>query len=593
MRTLFVRLFLLFFAAGAFAQFPGGPLCADSTLRIGSGYGSAGDLFAQLPGTYFFDRGSIGLPAWGALFAAPPSQFNLVYDHFRMDDPLTGRADLNLVPVESIARQTLFADPASRPFPELAASQTLEIAGRDLAADSLRSQVAYRTGGNGYDDIDVRAGLRYSQHLRVNVGGVLKNYAGVDAPFEKYRAQKITVAFSRTFGRPWRADYRLLYTTSDLDLPLFSKPFLAPGLSQPHQKESRYDHGLELQYKERWQTLIQLTDHHRERYGYRHGVWDESTDALRVDLHSSANLHWRKLDGAAGVFLRNTALRGGDWGDHAARLVTAWGRATAHPGTGLAVSAQLALEKAGGGEGLALLPQLQVRSLLAAGWRTLVWYERSRSTASLAARFEQSPFAQGDPDLAPERADHLGVGLHRSTDAVQLFAAAGASRIADAVLLVWDDGRHTPRYQNQKEEWRFSLDGAAEWRISSWLTFWGKAKQLIFQEAPPCDQPETAAAGWLQINHRFFSGDLDLRLRFGCSFWGERHAALPWYAEASAERQRLGAATLPWFQATAIIKDAALFFMLQNPLGDEVAVTGTYPQPKRLIRWGFVWNFYN
>ncbi len=592
MRTLFFRLFLLVAAATVLAQHPNAPLYADSTLRIGSGYGSAGDLFAQLPGTFYFDRGSIGLPASGALFAAPPSQLALVYDHFRLDDPLTGRADLNIIPVESIARQTLFADPAGRAFPDLTASQTLEMTSRDLATDSLRSQVAYRTGGNGYDDIDVRAGLRYSQHLRVNAGGVLKNYAGITSPFEKYRSQKITLGLCRTFSRPWRVDYRLLYTTFDLDLPLFAKPLLAPGLSRPHQKENRYDHGLELLYKERWQTRLQITDHHRERYGFRHSLWDEGTDALRLDLRSTLRLHGRNLDGMTGLALRHTALRSGDWGDHDTSQLTVWGQAIVPFRTGMALTAQLALEEAQG-EGLALLPQLQLRWQPAAGWQGLVWMERSRAAASLAARFEQSPFGQGDPDLAPERADHLGIALHRRAASLQLFAAAGASHLSDAVLLAWETGRQAPLYQNQPEEWRFSLDGAAEWRISSWLTLWGKGKQMVFQHEVPCDQPRTAAAGWLQLNHRFFAGDLDLRLRFGCSFWGERQAPLPWYVEVSTERQRRGAATLPWFQASAVIKDAALFFMLQNPLGTDLAVTGAYPQPKGLIRWGFVWNFYN
>ncbi|HNW59057.1 MAG TPA: TonB-dependent receptor [bacterium] len=591
MRTLCIGLGLLLAAAGVLGQTPLEPLYADSTLRIGSGYGSAGDLFALLPGAYYFDRGSIGLPARGALFAAPSSRLHLVYDQFHLDDPLTGRADLNLIPVESIARQTLFAAPALRLFPELAASTTLEIAGRDLAADTLRSQVAYRTGGNGYDDIDVRAGLRYSQHLRINAGGVLKNYAGTTAD-DRYRAQKITVALSRTLGRQWQANYRLLYNTSDLDLPLFSQPLLAPGLTHPHQKERRYDHGLELRYADRWQTLIQLTDHHRERYGYRHSLWDESTDALRLDLRSMAHRSWRHLDGTAGLAFRSTNLKSHSWGDHAASLLSAWGSVSAQPASALFVTGQLLLQKADG-EAVALLPRLQLRYLISPLWQTLAWYERTRSAAALAARYEQSPFAQGDPGLDAERGDQFGWGVRRSTSALELFAAVSACRSADEVLLVWDAGRSAPRYRNQAVAWRYGLDGAATWRISSWLTLWGKAKQMFFQETIPCNQSETAAAGWLQLGHRLFRGDLDIRFRLGCSFWGARRAPLPWYVEDSGEQQHLAAAALPWLQATAVIKDATLFFTLQNPLGSDGAVVGAYPQPKRLIRWGFVWNFYN
>ncbi|OPZ81204.1 MAG: hypothetical protein BWY77_00746 [bacterium ADurb.Bin431] len=42
-----------------------------------------------------------------------------------------------------------------------------------------------------------------------------------------------------------------------------------------------------------------------------------------------------------------------------------------------------------------------------------------------------------------------------------------------------------------------------------------------------------------------------------------------------------------------VIRDATLFFALQNPLDIDYEVVRGYPQPRRLIRWGFVWNFYD
>jgi outer membrane cobalamin receptor len=573
------------------------PFFADSTSRIGSGYGSAADLFASFPAAYAFDRGSIGLPALGALFAASPARLALVYDRFCLADPLTGRSDLNLIPVESIATLALFTDAISRPFPGLAASQTLEITSRDLAADTLRSQVAYRTGGRGYDDIDVRAGLRYSERLSINAGGILKNYAGTTSQLEKYRAQKINLALTRTFGHHWRTAYCLLYNTFDLDLPLSDKPLLASTLAQPHQKESRYDHGLEVQYDERWLTTLQITDHHRERYGYRHSVWDERTDALRFDLRTMARLNWRSLEGTIGLDYRRTGMKSGDWGDHAATRFAGWGSVMARMTPALLAAAQLRIEKEDG-EAVALLPQVQLRYGLSQtpqvrAWQAIAWYERTRAAASLAERFEQSPFALGDPELSAESADHLGLGLRCSSAALQLFASVSASRLRDEVLLFWDASRLLPRYQNQPEQQRVSLDGSLAWRLSSWFTLTGKIKQMFYDETTSLNQPATAAISWLQINHIFFRRDLDIRLRLGCSFWGERRAPVPWYVEASPESALLAAVAVPWLQAAAVIKDATLFFLLQNPLGIDYQVVGGYPQPEQLIRWGFVWNFYN
>jgi len=55
----------------------------------------------------------------------------------------------------------------------------------------------------------------------------------------------------------------------------------------------------------------------------------------------------------------------------------------------------------------------------------------------------------------------------------------------------------------------------------------------------------------------------------------------------------LQAAAVPWLDLSVVIRDATLFFALQNPLGIDYEVIGGYPQPRQLIRWGFVWNFYD
>jgi len=624
MRRISAWLVLLMTAAGAQGQTMSAPFSADSTLRLGSGYGSAGDLFALLPGACYQDRGSVGLPALGALFAAPPNRLNVIYDGFRLDDPLTGLSDLNLIPVESMASQVLFADPLTRPFPAWPASQTLEVTGRDLTADTLRTQVAYRSGGNGYDDIDVRAGLRYSQRLWINGGGVLKNYAGATAQLEKYHAQKINLALTRTFGSHWRARYRLLYNISDLNLPLPEAPPAAPGLRQPHQKLSRYDHGLEIDYAGSWRTLVQLTDQHRERYGYRHSLWDETTDVLRFDLTST--WLWRRgsLSGTTGGTFRSTGLKSPAWGDHGRSLCSGWGSLILHPAPRLMAFTQLRLEKEEG-MGIALLPQLQLRYDLGpspqtsarpdstatgdagppldsalsstasspARWQSLLWYERSRREASLAERYETGPFALGDPELQAESGDHLGLGLSGHAPAWKLLLFLSASRTREELMLVQEAPQTAALYRNQPGQLRFSIDLAGEWRLSSWFTLAGKAKQMLFEEQAPLNQSATCAAGWLGVRHIFFHKDLDVRLRLGSFFWGEREGPLPWYVDASKESEPLAAAAVPWLDLSVVIRDATLFFALQNPLDIDYEVVRGYPQPRRLIRWGFVWNFYD
>ena len=74
----------------------------DSTFYRGSNYGSFADVFGRLPGAFFFNRGSVGQPAYGFLFSGNKSSFVLEYDGLVLNDPLTGRANLNLIPTESV-----------------------------------------------------------------------------------------------------------------------------------------------------------------------------------------------------------------------------------------------------------------------------------------------------------------------------------------------------------------------------------------------------------------------------------------------------------------------------------------------------------
>ena len=227
----------------------------------------------------------------------------------------------------------------------------------------------------------------------------------------------------------------------------------------------------------------------------------------------------------------------------------------------------------------------------AAEWQAIFWYERSRREASLAARYEVSPFGLGNAELRPAIADHLGLGLRHTTPRLELFATAAFCRLSDEILLTWDAGRLLPLYANQEGRERISLDLAAEWRLSSWISLGGKAKQLFSSGTQTLNLPESAGSGWLQLHHIFFRGDLDLRLSLGCSWWGQRRGSEPWYVEAGPLGTPLDAVAVPWFNLGVVIRDAALFLGMQNPFAIDYSVVNGYRMPGAAIRWGAVWNF--
>ena len=567
---------------------------SDSTLTTGAAHGHAGELLNdQFPAFYHFDRGSVGLPANGMLFSGAPQTLQLLWNDLHLQDPLSGASDLNLIPLLAIGEVQLFPAAAATPLPFLAASQTLRLVHHDMAAFPLRSRAAYRSGGNGYDDIDFRAGLRYSQRLRLQAGAILKNYAGTSSFHEKYRAQKVNVAVQRDFGAQWQVQYNLLYNISDLDLPLHEPVAAQPALQQPHHKEARFDHGLSIHFAQHWRAAVQLTDLHRERYGHRHRVWSETQDVQRLRLQSEWLWRWRGLTGRSGAAWQKTSLKSRSWGDHHDALLDLWTALDWQPAEGTTASATLDWRRLPEGES-GLNPQLHIRKTLAAHWQALAWYERDLTAPPMAACYEQSPFAVGSQNLSAQTADHLGAGLqYRDAGGSRLFLALSASRIDGAYAIAWEPLSETGAWINLPQQRRISLDITFAKPWTRWLSLTAKIKQIALSGHEALQQPATFAGGNITLHRVFFAGDLDARLHIGCDLWSRRTGPIPFYVDTSPLRETLGAAAIPWLHAVGIIRDVTLFFALQNPLGIDYEVVRAYPMPRQQMRWGLVWHFYD
>jgi len=212
----------------------------------------------------------------------------------QLNDPVSGLVDWNLVPVESIHRLQIWDQPGEEAPGWLSPGYSLQVISRDLAGAGLRSATGYRVGANGYDDVDVRAGLKPTQTTALNAGGILKNYSGTAAE-EKYRAQKINLKLERKIGSSARLSYLMLLNKMDRDVPWTEETW--PQVATMHEKLNRYDHGLAVQISG-LRVLWQYTDVYREFYNYQRSGIQQIQDAARSRLlvqeaGKLAGLNWR------------------------------------------------------------------------------------------------------------------------------------------------------------------------------------------------------------------------------------------------------------------------------------------------------------
>ncbi len=573
---------------------------SDSALITGSDYYSFADVFDALPFATALRRNAVGQPVTAWMFAGPEGAFTLDYNGLLLDDPISNCVDLRMIPTESIAHCQLVLDPDKRRLGAYATGHTLQLFSRDLASLPIRSRVTYRTGMNGYDDIDARLGILPHPRVALNAGGVAKSYLGAEAS-EKYSAQKIDFALEYIIRPRWSVRYRLLKYKSDLDMLLPALPLsfsrvvpLVPQLQQPHEKIERYDHGFFVQRDSTLYGVVQLTDHHREYYGRNRSLLDQNIDLSRLRAafewkHSLSNLDMRL--GAQSIsddlsYENRTPepfYRLDSWVNLA---VPVSGRIRAH--------LDLNLRKAKQHDPV-LLPRLSLSYYHRRQTQLLLWMNREWSLPAYQARYSDGPWALGNPDLGPARYTQLGAALRFGQGILSVVTGVGAL-LADndhTTALVDDQ----PRYIDGGSDKQAFFDLSASLALSRQFTLFFQGRQCVLpqdeNDQPLIAVPEQIADFYLRFFDIFFKTDLHVDLRIGCNFWGERYAMLPYGVRRGGTLYRLDAALVPYAHAKCIIKDATLFLTIDNPLAVDYQVIHGFPRVQQLIRWGFSWNFLN
>ena len=568
--------------------------CFDSTFYQGSNYGSFADVFDWMPGAYYFNRGSVGQPAFGFLFSGSDKSLILDYDGLILNDPLTGKADLNLVPTESVGSMN-YAIAEERDNNFLPTGQTLWIKSRDMASLPIKSRVGYRTG-TGYDDNDVRLGIQPSPQLKINAGGILKNYAGTTA-HSKYRAQKVNVKVDRSLGKSWHLGYVFLMNKFDLDVP-FAPGYISPiKFVQPHQKDVRYDHGFSIS-NSRFHSFFQLTDLHREFYGYRHTVVDQVHDVTHIRSTSEYEqpLGFAKL--GLGVNWQVSRLHSNDWGDHNSWKLAGLANISSEVGEKLFWNVGVKFAQARD-FGPFVLPELRLHYTFSPVVQTIVWMSRQTIFPAFASRYADGPFAFGNKKLEAEILDQAGASLKLQNSRLMIFAAASLARIQNEISLdlnqmTAEAGFSAPIvYSNGIAYWRSSLDALLDVRVCHFLNFISKFKLLgtVDPHSQITNLPVFSAKNYVQFSGVFFQGDLNARIRVGAELLSGRYGPSPYYADYSPTTFALNSSLVPYLHGIFIIKDVTLFASLLNPLSLEYERVYGYPMPKAQLRWGFVWNF--
>jgi len=565
---------------------------ADTLLYTGLDYNTFADVFERLTPAYYFDRGSEGQFATGSLFSGVEGQFQLLYDGLNLNDPLNGKADMNLVPVESIGYMNIITSGTNRLYGYSPLGQTLQIDSRDMATLPIRSTVSYRTGNAGYDDVDMRLGIKASPKLSLNMGAVLKNYVGTVYNSE-YDAQKMNLQINRKVKENWSVDYIYLLNKFDLDVPV-PRDLNLTGFSIPHQKDVRVDHGLHIKRGDSFITSIQVTDLKREFYGYRHTVVDQVHNVTGTRITTQYNQQLGLFALNAGTGLRLNRLDSRNWGNHTQRAVNGWINAVIKSENKYYIGTGVDIDNIKG-YGTFVQQELNMEYRYNPDVVIFGWANHFIQTPQFEALYAQGPYALGNPELAEENFSQVGFGLETRIKNVNIYSAVSAQNVGNQIAI--DATEEEIKYVNQIDHSRLAVDFSVRYDFFRHLSLYAKGKYTYITSDDPyfdiSNVPDISGRGYLQYKNIFFNGDLDTRIRIGAQFLGERFRP-----EYSFARYPIGGYTVdpvfvPYLHAIFVIRDFTLFFSMQNILALDYERVYGYPMPGSQLRWGFTFKFFD
>jgi hypothetical protein len=544
-------------------------------------------VLTELPFIFLHDRGAPGQWLTFSALGSTPRETGLFVDGLDLRDPISGTADVHMLPTYWLSAIRLEATAAGWGTPRGLAGGTLSCTARRHTGQRPLSHVGYENGDWGVHAVDVALGMKVSPKADVLAGALLSGFEGF-ALRQEYDAQRIRATASAALADNCSANYVALLTKSQTEETPDQRQLALRMAVHPVRKDRRIDHALTLRG-----TLgrpvdvaasIVHTDLRREFHDYPLRLrWQEESHVLT--LASSASVGGQKAAGLVGAFVRYAQVESEVMAGHTD--VEGSLRCGLRSEPGKSWHLQLLCD------GMArqdtrffLAPSLQVVRRLSTNSWVEVHGSREVFFPSFAERYGRQrvwgtqglrPWAvhrvvAGMSSQGPHAAFYVGGFVRHG--AREIDARFGAS--GDSLLFTQAAGRH------RSAGVMASLFGEPVKR--SFLRCWVVAQSPVLGDERLPQLPSWH--GWLAAGYglSLFNSDLEVTAQLFCQLLGQR-----WDAESE---HRLPPVAVPGAEARArIMHNAVIWVRMENLLGRAYQTTWGYPMPTRFFAWGVNWSF--
>ena len=555
---------------------------ADSADLRGSDYSTFADIINTMPGSYHFDTGSMGLPSPLSLFASPADRFELEFDGLLLNDPLTQKADLKLIPTESIGTIQVLQNQCSG----YQTGPAIKVTTHDHSFVPLHSKIAYRPGNFFRNQLDVRLGVQLNPTFALNAGAQTRLFGGI-MPHSRFRSESWNVKLDKQFKNV-SLSYIWLQYRDHQRLPISGTLPGWESLKEPNQKQYRTDHALFFRFSQHISASIQATLYDRRDFAADYTIWNQSHHAKSLYIKAAYQNSFQSFQYQLGSFARLYKFSSDTWQDTEQSRSGGW----------IQVSRQNNKLKWQAGTHLIhlsendfyLLPRLLLTLETTQLSKLSAFAGQKITPVSIEERYGQSPFGVGNDSLLTGRIKNAGLSWEITKNRLKAYLSLAVENREHMPAAAFRDG--LIRYINLESHTCTSIDLLLDYTFSHWQTHGRIHANNNLSNAPVrVNRPDVYGRFYIAYRSTFFRNDLKLLLRVGGEFIGSREGSTAVYSDYSDDRINLRPALVPYAHLSAGIGDVDFFACIENFTGLNYQQIYGFDSPRSLIRYGLVWNF--
>ncbi|NOZ60061.1 MAG: TonB-dependent receptor plug domain-containing protein [Calditrichaeota bacterium] len=548
------------------------------------------DWFKLVNSIYIFDPAAAGQQTYFSFRGTNPRQSKVFLDYRPFYDPMSGEADLTLLPMEFM--ESVDAKNSNEMLLFFSDAETIGLRTTPFRGREPYSQIYHHKAPRGFSDVDFRFGQQVSHKANVMVGGHIKSNDGRNGAY-LYEHQNLRARVNFLFSQKWRLQYSVINHSLNRKLPGYfvNDEFAAPSAKQ---KLTRTDHTVNFfgrmfgAQAENFRGALYFSNQYTK-------LTDVEVDKKDIDRsrYAGTNFTFRLGNGSYSASLDGDAeftdANAADFGEKKQSKVGGFLRQSWRPNEKWATNFAAGLRwqndfspRFSGSFSQIFSPD--------SSWEFSLRGSRGVRFPFLAELFAGSP-VRGNPSLAPETVNELALQTNFSLTGSAHFLATGFfKQIENEIQYQFSDSSAFIAANSDAYQF-FGADLGAE--IFFFHNFKFQSMAMLLEKCRTNHLPKISAVTALEYWNQFFQGDLRVLARIQGQYWGERTSEVFHPYQAIKLSKKLDPALVLNFFANLKFGKLQFYFLLENILDEKYEIIYGYPMNPRSFHYGIRWEFWN